>query len=112
MDCIFLLFVVMLCFWRVVQKTPLPAMSKFSQNHSIDEFIEVSYYKEDLINYTNSYLEFKMFDYNVTPLKVLMRFHKNIESKLLKNNSVFLIYQTTDLNITNQLGYAIENIRK
>lgn len=127
---------------------PPPAMSNSSQQKLIDEFIEVSHYKEALINYAKEYLELKMFDYSVDPpkelltkeqassiirkfdfddfkislyssfsfisennLKELIRFHKSINGKLSKNNSALLMTPDIDLNIKNQMDYAIENTK-
>lgn len=51
---------------------PPPAMSNSHQRKLIDEFIEVSHYKDILINYAKEYLELKMFDYSVDPPKELL----------------------------------------
>lgn len=51
---------------------PPPAMANSSQQKLIDEFIEVSHYKEALINYAKEYIELRMFDYDVTPPKELL----------------------------------------
>lgn len=125
-----------------------PAISNLSKQRLIDEFIEVSHYKEILSNYAKEYLELKSFDYNVDPpkqlltkeqihtiinkfnfddfkislyssfsfiseenLKELIRFHKSIHGQLSKNNSVLLMTSAIDLNIKNQMDYAIENIK-
>jgi len=130
------------------QLPPPPAMSNLEQKRLIDEFIDVSNYKEALTNYAKFYLELKMFDYDVSPpkelitkeqvrsiinnlnfedfkislysslsfisqenLKELIQFHKKIGGQLSKNNSVFLITPTIDLNLKNQLDYMIENIK-
>lgn len=45
-------------------------------------------------------------------LKELIIFYKNIGGKLSNNNSIFLMSPTLDLNIKNQLDYAIENLKK
>lgn len=45
-------------------------------------------------------------------LKELIQFHKNIGGKLSQNNSILLMNPTIDLNIKNQIDYAIENIKK
>lgn len=44
-------------------------------------------------------------------LNALIRLHKSIGGRLSKNNSVFLITPAIDLNIKNQMDYAIENIK-
>ncbi len=54
------------------QLPPPPAMANSSQQKLIDEFIEVSHYKEALINYAKEYIELRMFDYDVTPPKKLL----------------------------------------
>lgn len=54
------------------QELPPPAMANSSQQKLIDEFIEVSHYKEALINYAKEYIELRMFDYDVTPPKELL----------------------------------------
>lgn len=149
MKLVFLLLFVISSLFNAQALPPPPAMANSSQQKLIDEFIEVSYYKEALINYAKDYLELKMFDYSVDPpkelitkeqarsiinrfnfdefkislyssfsfipeknLKELIQFHKGIGGKLSKDNSVFLITPTIDLNIKNQMDYAIENIQK
>ncbi|WP_312286600.1 hypothetical protein [Chryseobacterium gleum] len=149
MKLVFLLLFVMSSLFNAQALPPPPAMANSSQQKLIDEFIEVSHYKESLINYAKDYLELKMFDYNVDPpkelitkeqarsiingfnfdefkislyssfsfipekkLKELIQFYKGIGGKLSKDNSVFLITPTIDLNIKNQMDYAIENIQK
>ncbi|ROI02170.1 hypothetical protein EGI16_14935 [Chryseobacterium sp. G0240] len=147
---IFSLFLIIFSSFSGAQELPPPpAMANSSQQKLIDEFIEVSHYKEALINYAKDYLKLKMFDYSVDPpkklltkeqaisvinsfnfddfkislyssfsfiseknLKELIEFHKGIGGALSRNNSVFLITPTIDLNIKNQLDYAIENIQK
>lgn len=128
---------------------PPPAMANVAQKRLIDEFIEVSHYKEALINYAKEYIELKMFDYNVDPpkelltkdqarsiiknfdfdgfkvsmyssfslipeenLKELIKFHKTVGGSLSRGNSALLMTPTIDLNIKNQIDYAIENIKK
>ncbi|MBO9692913.1 hypothetical protein [Chryseobacterium sp.] len=150
MKSVFILFFAVFSSLGNAQATPPPpAMSNSSQQKLIDEFIEVSHYKEALINYAKDYLELKMFDYSVSPskellsreqvksiikhfnfdefkislyssfsfiseknLKDLIQFHKGIGGTLSKDNSAFLITPTIDLNIKNQMDYAIENIQK
>lgn len=73
MKYIFLLLFVAFSSWAEAQMTPPPpAMANSSQQRLIDEFIEVSHYKEALINYAAEYLELKMFDYSATPPKELL----------------------------------------
>ncbi|WP_407483439.1 hypothetical protein [Elizabethkingia meningoseptica] len=144
-----LLFIILSVCGSAQQLPPPPAMSNLEQKRLIDEFIEVSNYKEALTNYAKFYLGLKMFDYDVSPpkelitkeqarsiinnlnfedfkislysslsfisqenLKELIQFHKKIGGQLSKNNSVFLITPTIDLNLKNQLDYMIENIKK
>ncbi|WP_223878113.1 hypothetical protein [Chryseobacterium vrystaatense] len=45
-------------------------------------------------------------------LKQLIKFHKSIGGQLSKNDSILLMNSTIDLNIKNQIDYAIENIKK
>lgn len=143
-----LLFVLFSSFVAAQEVPSPPAMSNLSKQRLIDEFIEVSYYKEALINYAKDYLELKMFDYSVDPpkqkltkeqvhtivknfnfddfkvslyssfsfiseenLKALIKLHKSINSPLSKNNSALLMTSSIDLNIKNQMDYAIENIK-
>lgn len=143
------LFVLFSIWGSAQQLPPPPAASNLSQKRLIDEYIEVSHYKESIINYAKNYLELKMFDYNADPpqelltkeqarsiidnfnfdhvksslyssfsfipeekLKELIKFHKAIGGRLSKDDSAFLITPTLDLNIKNQLDYAIENIKK
>ncbi|RXM52010.1 MULTISPECIES: hypothetical protein [unclassified Chryseobacterium] len=142
------LFVVFSSFVAAQELPSPPAMSNLSKQRLIDEFIEVSYYKEALNNYAREYLELKMFDYSVDPpkqkltkeqvqtiiknfnfddfkislyssfsfiseenLKNLIKLHKNIGGQLSGNNSVLLMTPAIDLNIKNQMDYAIENIK-
>ncbi|REC49176.1 hypothetical protein DRF67_05390 [Chryseobacterium pennipullorum] len=144
-----MLFIAAASFTQAQAFPPPPAVANSSQKQLIDEFLEVSRYKEALINYAKEYLELKMFDYNVDPpkelltkeqartiinrfdfddfkpslhsslsfiseknLKELIQFHKGIGSTLSRDNSVFLITPSIDLNIKNQIDYAIENIKK
>ncbi|MDE5430545.1 hypothetical protein [Elizabethkingia meningoseptica] len=144
-----LLFIILSVCVGAQQLPPPPAMSNLEQKRLIDEFIDVSNYKEALTNYAKFYLELKMFDYDVSPpkelitkeqaqsiinnlnfedfkislysslsfisqenLKELIQFHKKIGGQLSKNNSVFLITPTIDLNLKNQLDYMVENIKK
>lgn len=44
-------------------------------------------------------------------LKELIRFHKSIGGELSRGNSALLMTPTIDLNIKNQMNYAIENIK-
>lgn len=44
-------------------------------------------------------------------LKELIKFHKSIGGKLSRGNSALLMTPTIDLNIKNQMDYAIENIK-
>ncbi|MDM1553636.1 hypothetical protein PYS58_17660 [Chryseobacterium indologenes] len=142
------LFVLFSSFVAAQEVPSPPAMANLSKQRLIDEFIEVSYYKESLINYAKDYLELKMFDYNVDPpkqkltkeqihtivknfnfddfkislyssfsliseenLKALIRLHKSIGNQLSRNNSALLMTSAIDLNIKNQMDYAIENIK-
>ncbi|CAM2918718.1 hypothetical protein DRF59_02985 [Chryseobacterium flavum] len=144
-----LLFVVFSSLANAQTLPPPPAMANLSQQKLIDEFIEVSHYKEALINYATDYLELKRFDYSADPpkelltkeqiqsiinnfnfdnfkisihssfsfiseknLKELIQFHKSIGGVLSKRNTTFLITPDIDLNIKNQMDYAIENIQK
>lgn len=144
-----LLFVVFSSLANAQTLPPPPAMANSSQQKLIDEFIEVSHYKEALINYAADYLELKRFDYSADPpkelltkeqiqsiinnfnfdnfkisihssfsfiseknLKELIQFHKSIGGVLSKRNTTFLITPDIDLNIKNQMDYAIENIQK
>lgn len=73
MKYIFLLLFVAVSSWTEAQTTlPPPATANSSQQRLIDEFIEVSHYKEALINYAAEYLELKMFDYSTSPPKELL----------------------------------------
>ncbi|MCL1665380.1 hypothetical protein M2T78_14015 [Elizabethkingia ursingii] len=145
---ILLLFIILSVYGSAQQLPPPPAMSNLEQKRLINEFIEVSNYKEALTNYAKFYLGLKMLDYDVSPpkelitkeqaqsiinnlnfedfkislysslsfisqenLKELIQFHKKIRGQLSKNNSVFLITPTIDLNLKNQLDYMIENIK-
>ncbi|MCJ7934342.1 MAG: hypothetical protein MUW56_12060 [Chryseobacterium sp.] len=144
-----LLFVVFTSLAEAQATPPPPAMANSSQQQLIDEFIEVSQYKEALINYAKDYLELKMVDYSADPprelltkeqarliinnfnfddfkislyssfsfiseknLKELIKFHKSIGGALSRDNSTLIMTPTIDLNIKNQMDYAIENIQK
>ena len=51
---------------------PPPAAANLVQKQLINEFIEISHYKEALINYAKNYLEGKRFDYDTSPPKELI----------------------------------------
>lgn len=131
------------------QVPPPPATANVAQQKLINEFMEVSHYKEALINYAKEYIELKMFDYSIDPpkelitkeqarfiinnfdfegfrfslqsalsfipeenLKQLIKFHKSLNGNLSINNSILLMSPVIDLNIKNQIDYAIENINQ
>lgn len=128
---------------------PPPAAANLAQKKLINEFIEVSHYKESLTNYAKDYLSRKRFDYSVDPPKELftkeqarsiidnfdfeqlrfslqsalsfipeenlielIKFYKNLDGKLSVDNTILLMSPGIDLNIKNQMSYAIENINK
>lgn len=45
-------------------------------------------------------------------LNKLVKFHESIGGKLSKNNTVLLMTPAIDLNVKNQIDYAIENTKK
>ncbi|MBL1222013.1 hypothetical protein JET18_14255 [Chryseobacterium sp. L7] len=131
------------------QVPPPPATANVTQQKLINEFMEVSHYKEALINYAKDYLDGRRFDYDADPpkelfteeqarsiidhfdfeklrfslqsalsfipeenLKALIQFYKGLNGKLTKDNSILLMSPVIDLNIKNQMSYAIENINK
>ncbi|KMQ66950.1 hypothetical protein ACM46_01515 [Chryseobacterium angstadtii] len=149
MKCILLLFSIVFFSLAKAQVPPPPATANLVQKELINEFIEVSHYKEALINYAKDYISLKRIDYNVDPpkelftkeqarsiidqfdfeelrfslqsalsfipeknLRELIKFHKSLGGTLSKDNTILLMSPTIDLNIKNQISYAIENINK
>jgi len=78
-----LLFVVFSSLVYAQSFPPPPAMANSSQQKLINEFIEVSHYREALVNYAKEYLELKMFDYSVDPPKELLT--KEQARSIIKN---------------------------
>lgn len=90
------------------QSFPLPpATSNPEKQLLIDEFVEVSHYKETLRNYAKSYIELKMFDYTTSPPKELIT--KSQAQEILKN------FESSDIKFSLYSSFSFiseENLRE